>query len=215
MTCARVRPFESKPPPQGTSKPNVPETPRPKSTEKPGEESPDSKPKTYFRTQTGEEDKQVLSVLCVLLCVATLTSDLCCAEHLARCRSIPHKAGLRKQMEIQSLCEWHNDRKRVVESLTRRMFQDKLPRRFPLGPYRVCLVSKTFLKKPSGSTLIYKVGLSASYRLSVQSRSKADQQPLTGRRSPPSHRCASVNPQRAKTSRTKMMMRARMRTLMN
>lgn len=69
------------------------------------------------------------------------------------------KTAVRKQVEIQSVCQWKQDRKKVLEALCRRMNQNKLTRRFYIGPYRIHPVTKIFMRKPSGSLLTYRVGL--------------------------------------------------------
>lgn len=65
----------------------------------------------------------------------------------------------RKQIQIQSACDWSKDRKMVLDALCRRMNQNKLSQRFYIGPYRVRPLAKIFMQKPSGSIVTYRVGL--------------------------------------------------------
>lgn len=65
----------------------------------------------------------------------------------------------RKQIEIQSACQWDKDHKMVLEALYRRMNQNRLSRRFCIGPYHIRPVAKIFMRKPSGSIVTYRVGL--------------------------------------------------------
>lgn len=69
------------------------------------------------------------------------------------------ETGVRKQIEIQSACQWDKDRKRVIETLCRRMNQGKLTRRFSIGPYYICPLAKISIQKPSGSLITYRVSL--------------------------------------------------------
>lgn len=65
----------------------------------------------------------------------------------------------RKQIQIQSACEWGKDRKMVLDALCRRMSQNKLSQQFYIGPYRIRPLTKIFMRKPSGSIVTYRVGL--------------------------------------------------------
>lgn len=66
----------------------------------------------------------------------------------------------RKQIEIQSGCQWDKDRKKVLEALCRRMNQNRLSQCFCIGPYRIRPVAKIFMRKPSGSLVTYRVHIS-------------------------------------------------------
>lgn len=50
MTCARVRQFNSKPPPEVTIEPKIPDTSTPNATAKPQKTTTDNLPKNYHRT---------------------------------------------------------------------------------------------------------------------------------------------------------------------
>lgn len=60
MTCARVREFNSKPPPVLTLEPDT-STPKPKPSATPQETTTDGQPKKYYRTllTAGTEPKQI------------------------------------------------------------------------------------------------------------------------------------------------------------
>ena len=78
------------------------------------------------------------------------------------------EAGARKQIEIQSACDWNADRKKILEALCLRLKKNILSRRFYIGPYRICPITKIFMRKPSGSFVTYRVSLSST--LCVKSR---------------------------------------------
>ncbi|XP_025998169.1 MAX gene-associated protein isoform X2 [Astatotilapia calliptera] len=130
MTCARVREFNSKPPPQVTIEPkifapNAPTKPQ-KTTDK------------YYSTlptvnKAGENASQ----------------ETACSE-----------VGARKQIQIQSVCRWQNDQRMILEALCQRMNHDQLSQRFYIGPYRIWPISKIIMRKPSGSIVTYQVQIS-------------------------------------------------------
>lgn len=66
-------------------------------------------------------------------------------------------AKVRRQIEIQSVCEWDLDRKKVIESLCRHMSQGKLTQAFKIGPYLIRPLAKISIEKPSGSVITYRV----------------------------------------------------------
>ncbi|KAM7368132.1 hypothetical protein PAMP_014379 [Pampus punctatissimus] len=127
MTCARVREFNSKPPPELTIEPKILDTPN--TTQK----TNDDLPKKYSRT-----------ILTVGKTGQTASNE----------------AQARKQIEIQSACQWDKDRKTVLEALCRRMNENRLSRRFHIGPYHIRPVTKIFMQKPSGSIVTYRVHIS-------------------------------------------------------
>lgn len=64
MTCARVREFNSKPPPEVTIEPKIPYTSTPKDTADPQRTTTDNLPKKYRRTvltvnKAGKEPKKM------------------------------------------------------------------------------------------------------------------------------------------------------------
>lgn len=65
----------------------------------------------------------------------------------------------RKQIEIQSGCEWRKDRKKVLEELCKRMNQNNIPQSFVIEPYQMQLITKIIMQKPSGSVVKYRVSL--------------------------------------------------------
>lgn len=80
-------------------------------------------------------------------------------------------AKVRRQIEIQSVCEWDLDRKRVIETLCRRMSQGKLTQLFRIGPYLVRPLAKISIEKPSGSVITYRVGPNNANLTSITLRS--------------------------------------------
>lgn len=63
------------------------------------------------------------------------------------------------KIEIQSGCQWKKDHKMVLEALCQRLKENRLTRRFYVGPYCVSPVARIFMRKPSGSTITYRVCL--------------------------------------------------------
>lgn len=74
-------------------------------------------------------------------------------------RQVSKGAKVRQQIEIQSVCEWNLDRKKVIETLCRRMSQGKLTQLFKFGPYLIRPLAKISIEKPSGSVITYRVSV--------------------------------------------------------
>lgn len=212
MTCARVREFNSKPPPELTIEPKIPETSTPNTKAKLQETTTDNLPKKYNRTlltvkKAGMERKQiqlihnfVLTLYCVLYMlhqplkikssniyffvgilfsyswqndILTMTDMhgvvifVAIHNHNALCPPAENtsqgtksnETEARKQIEIQSACQWDKDSKMVLEALCQRMNQNRLSQRFWVGPYHIRPVAKIFMRKPSGAMVTYRVGL--------------------------------------------------------
>ncbi|XP_024146356.1 MAX gene-associated protein, partial [Oryzias melastigma] len=70
------------------------------------------------------------------------------------------EAKARKQIQIQSECEWKNDCKMVLEGLCDRMNQNRLKQPFYIGPYYVSPITKILMRKPSGSIITYRIRIS-------------------------------------------------------
>ncbi|XP_045917038.1 MAX gene-associated protein isoform X3 [Micropterus dolomieu] len=138
MTCARVREFNSKPPPELTIEPKIPETSTPNTKAKLQETTTDNLPKKYNRT---------------LLTVKKA------AENTSQ-GTKSNETQARKQIEIQSACQWDKDSKMVLEALCQRMNQNRLSQRFWVGPYHIRPVAKIFMRKPSGAMVTYRVHIS-------------------------------------------------------
>ncbi|KAM8726589.1 MAX gene-associated protein isoform 2-T3 [Acanthopagrus schlegelii] len=147
MTCARVREFNSKPPPVLTLEPDI-STPKPKSSATPQETTTNGQPKKYYRTLLNAEK--------------------------ASYGAASVEADARKQIEIQSACQWSKDRKRVLETLCRRMSQNRLSHRFSIGPYRIRPVAKISMRKPSGSLITYRVHISKPSSVSDNDEDELD-----------------------------------------
>ncbi|KAM3603399.1 uncharacterized protein V6R79_021646 [Siganus canaliculatus] len=152
MTCARVREFNSKPPPQ-VPRPGIPDTTPSNAAAKPQKTTTDDEPKMYYRT-----------VMAVKKSGET-TSD----------NTDGNETDVRKQIEIQSACEWDKDRKMVLEALCRRLNQDRLPQRFNIGPYSFRLVAKICMRKPSGSIITYRLLISKPSKLSEYEEDEEDE----------------------------------------
>ncbi|XP_034143794.1 MAX gene-associated protein isoform X2 [Esox lucius] len=65
-----------------------------------------------------------------------------------------------RQLEIQSECNWDQHRKLVLGVLCKRMTQNRLTEPFNIGPYHVRLLSNTSMRKPEGTIIIFKVCIS-------------------------------------------------------
>ncbi|KAL6095587.1 uncharacterized protein ACO6RY_09483 [Pungitius sinensis] len=134
MTCARVREFNSAPPPKLNIDPKVldsfaksPKAKQQKTTagDQPKSHSPQMVKKTAIKASVASGEKEA-----------------------------------KKQIEIQSACQWMKDRQMVLEALCQRMNQNRLSRRFWIGPYHVRPVAKIFMRKPSGATVTYRLHIS-------------------------------------------------------
>ncbi|XP_035534606.1 MAX gene-associated protein-like isoform X2 [Morone saxatilis] len=137
MTCARVREFNSKPPPVVTIEPKIVSTSTPNTTAKPEKTTTDDLPKKYYRT--------IMTVKKAENSSQGTTSD---------------ETVSKKQIQIQSACQWDKDHKMVLETLCRRMNQNRLCQTFCIGPYCIRPVAKIFMQKPSGSIITYRVHIS-------------------------------------------------------
>ncbi|CAK6962645.1 MAX gene-associated protein [Scomber scombrus] len=144
LTCARVREFNSKPPPELTIEPKIPDPPNTTTKTK---KTTDNEPKTYYRTIMTVEKAG---------------------------KSASNETQARKQIEIQSACQWDKDRKMVLEALCRRMNQNRLSQRFYIGPYHIRLITKIFMQKPSGSIVTYRVHISKPEKVSDNDEDEID-----------------------------------------
>ncbi|XP_018551754.1 MAX gene-associated protein [Lates calcarifer] len=137
MTCARVREFNSKPPPEVTLEPKILDTSTANSITKVQRATTEDLPR--FSHRTVKPLKNAAKI---------------CQESTA------NETGARKQIQIQSLCQWEKDQKMVLDALCRRMNQNRMSQCFCIGPYRIRPVAKIFMQKPSGSTVTYRVHIS-------------------------------------------------------
>nr|XP_046229084.1 MAX gene-associated protein [Scatophagus argus]XP_046229085.1 MAX gene-associated protein [Scatophagus argus] len=137
MTCARVREFNSKPPPEVSMEPKILDISAPNITEKAGKATADDLLKKYSRNLLTVKKTEKTS--------QGTTSN---------------ETDVRKQIEIQSACQWDKDCNKVVEALCQRMNQNRLSQRFYIGPYCIHPVAKISIRKPSGSLLTYRVRIS-------------------------------------------------------
>ncbi|XP_068197812.1 MAX gene-associated protein [Antennarius striatus] len=131
MTCARVREFNSKPPPEVTLE-LVPKTPQ-----KQANMTADSHQRMFHTVWSLKQAAGGASQ-------ATTVSE----------------TQVRKQIEIQSTCQWSKDRKKIQDTLGRRLNQDRLDRRFCIGPYCINPLAKIVMKKPSDSVITYRIHIS-------------------------------------------------------
>ncbi|KAL7389187.1 hypothetical protein ABVT39_028064 [Epinephelus coioides] len=137
MTCARIREFTSKPPDEVTIEPKVLDAPATTTTTT-TTTTTDSQPKMYYRSLlTGKK----------------------AAERAAQTTTSSEKEA-KKQIEIQSACQWKVDRKKILETLCRRLKHNRLCRRFYIGPYRIRPIAKIFMQKPSGSIVTFRIQIS-------------------------------------------------------
>uniref|UniRef100_UPI0037E87DD1 uncharacterized protein n=1 Tax=Semicossyphus pulcher TaxID=241346 RepID=UPI0037E87DD1 len=155
MTCARVREFNSKPPPE-VMEPKIPDTSMSNTPAKPQETSTDNlqskfpRPLTTVRKAAGKTSQETSS----------------------------NEKGAKRQIEIQSACEWKKDHKMVLEALCRRMNQNRLSQCFSLGPYYIRPIAKIFMRKPSGSVVTYRVHISKPLKASDNDEDESDDSDL-------------------------------------
>lgn len=138
MTCARVREFNSKTPPEVSRERTLLDIITPSTVTKPQKMAEKSKQchKTTLKAGTDMKDTSA------------------------------KEKNARKLIEIQSACQWSSDRKMVLEALFERMNQNKLSRRFSVGPYRIRPVAKIIMQKPSGNMVTYRIHISKPEKVS-------------------------------------------------
>ncbi|XP_068433805.1 MAX gene-associated protein isoform X2 [Clinocottus analis] len=136
MTCARVRAFNSKPPPQLSIEPKI--------------------VGIHAKPQKTVDEQRKKSPDALLVKKAERVSE----------RTASDEKEAKKQIEIQSACQWVKDRNVVLEALCQRMNQNRLSQRFSVGPYCVRPIAKIFMRKPSGSIVTYRLHISKSSKAS-------------------------------------------------
>ncbi|KAM6992388.1 uncharacterized protein mgab [Tautogolabrus adspersus] len=151
MTCARVRGYSSKPPPEVTE-PRIPDPETPSPAEEPEDTSSDNL-----------QRHDLSSVMNVHKSEETTSHG-----------STVREAGVKKKIEIQSVCQWDKDRKVILEALYGRMMQNRLSRRFYIGPYRIHPLAKISIRKPSGSVVTYRVQISKPSKASDNDEDESD-----------------------------------------
>ncbi|CAN9507688.1 unnamed protein product [Ophioblennius macclurei] len=78
----------------------------------------------------------------------------------------------KKQIQIQSLCPWQDDRQMILEALCSRMTQNRLCKRFHVGPYCINPIDKISMRKPSGAVISYRI------QIGVRSEDSEDEDDL-------------------------------------
>ncbi|CAJ1077414.1 MAX gene-associated protein [Xyrichtys novacula] len=137
MTCARVRGYNSKPPPE-VAVPTTPYTSTPNTTYKPEEPNTDNLLNRCHKFGLNVKE------------AAEKTSQ----------GSTSSEPDAKMTIEIQSACKWEKDQNVVLEALYRRMTQNRMSRRFWVGPYRIRPLARISLQKPSGSVVTYRIHIS-------------------------------------------------------
>ncbi|XP_060947666.1 MAX gene-associated protein isoform X2 [Limanda limanda] len=66
----------------------------------------------------------------------------------------------KKQIQIQSSCQWKKDHKMVLGALCRRMSEQRLSQSFRIGPYLISPLTKISMPTDSGPNVIYRVHIS-------------------------------------------------------
>ncbi|XP_029352314.1 MAX gene-associated protein [Echeneis naucrates] len=149
MTCARVREFNSIPPPEVTIEPKILHTSTPNTNTKLQKITTEDLRRQDYITETKK------------------AADGTCQEST-------NETEARKQIQIHSACQWDKDRKMVLEALYQRMNQNKLSQRFYIGPYRIRPISKVYIQKPSGSIITYRVHISKPSKASDNEEDEND-----------------------------------------
>ncbi|XP_077597095.1 MAX gene-associated protein isoform X2 [Stigmatopora nigra] len=144
LTCARVRAYNSKPPDQD---PNFLNTLALSKSEKSKTQPSPKRPPSPQRPSSPV------------------------AEPVPVPTQMPSKS-FKKQIEIQSVCNWKEDRGIVLENLCMRLNQDNMSEPFNIGQYCIHPVTKIYINKPEGSNLVYRVRIS---RLANPSNSAVEQ----------------------------------------
>ncbi|XP_069371108.1 MAX gene-associated protein isoform X2 [Paralichthys olivaceus] len=147
MTCARVRGVNSKPPPKVTIEPKIPDA---------------SLAYTVMKQKTTTDNLQ-----------GNHPSSFKKTEKPSQ-ETIAGKKEAKNQIQIQSACQWKQDHKMVLEALCERMNQKRLSKRFRIGPYLICPLTKISMQKPSGSTVTYRVHISKPSKASDNEEDECD-----------------------------------------
>ncbi|XP_047243375.1 uncharacterized protein magl isoform X2 [Girardinichthys multiradiatus] len=138
MTCARVREFNSLPPPVvtlGTA---------------------------LFHQKDKPTPQNVVKVVTKPDNIAEVTDQKPVEMPSQDTKAIKVK----KQIQIQSMCQWRMDRKMVLEGLCERMNQNRLHLLFYIGPYCISPVTRVILKTPSVTVITYRMQISKPEKVS-------------------------------------------------
>ncbi|XP_054900630.1 MAX gene-associated protein isoform X2 [Poeciliopsis prolifica] len=92
----------------------------------------------------------------------------------------PVAAKTKQQIQIQSMCLWKNDRKMVLEGLCDRMNQNRLHRRFYIGPYCITPVTRVTLRKPSGTIITFRMKISKPEKVSENEEESEEEEKCDG-----------------------------------
>nr|XP_015803623.2 MAX gene-associated protein isoform X2 [Nothobranchius furzeri] len=136
LTCARVREFRSKSPPQLTLGSDVDAA----------VSKPDATPQSSAQNPPKQKD-------------ASVTTDQKAEEKPQQGKTF-NETEAKKQIQINSLCEWKKDRRMVLDGLYKRLKQNRLHQQFCVGPYCISPVAKIVLQKPSGSIVTFRIQIS-------------------------------------------------------
>ncbi|KAL0967708.1 hypothetical protein UPYG_G00255840 [Umbra pygmaea] len=136
MTCARVREFNSKPPPKVLH---------------PGAHLFNENPS--FNTPNREPQK-------INAILSPSNKPVAPGKSPSVQAKKPKGPEPTRQLEIQSECNWDQHRKLVLGVLCRRMTQNRLSEPFDIGPYHVRLLSNTSKRRSEGTILIFKICIS-------------------------------------------------------
>uniref|UniRef100_A0A1A8ADL6 Uncharacterized protein n=2 Tax=Nothobranchius TaxID=28779 RepID=A0A1A8ADL6_NOTFU len=151
LTCARVREFRSKSPPQLTLGSDVDAA----------VSKPDATPQSSAQNPPKQKD-------------ASVTTDQK-AEEKPQQRKTFNETEAKKQIQINSLCEWKKDRRMVLDGLYKRLKQNRLHQQFCVGPYCISPVAKIVLQKPSGSIVTFRIQISKASKDSDCEEDEFDQ----------------------------------------
>ncbi|XP_035000418.2 MAX gene-associated protein isoform X1 [Hippoglossus stenolepis] len=80
----------------------------------------------------------------------------------------------KKQIQIQSTCQWKKDHKMVLGALCRRMNEKRLSQSFHIGPYLISPLTKISMQKPSGLIVTYRVQISKPSKASDNEEDERD-----------------------------------------
>ncbi|XP_054872081.1 uncharacterized protein magl isoform X2 [Amphiprion ocellaris] len=174
MTCARVRAFNSKPPPEVSLELKIPAdvtttiTTITTAATAGSAATGAAPPNTAAEPQNSADNPQKSSLTSVKKAgtPAEKTSQ--------ETSNTSGESEAKKQIQIQSACQWKKDRTMVLEALCERMNQNQLSQRFYIGPYCISPVAKIFMKKPSGSIVTYRVLISKPSKASDYDEDELD-----------------------------------------
>ncbi|KAM9355013.1 uncharacterized protein mgab [Pholidichthys leucotaenia] len=150
MTCARVREFNRKPPPEVKIEPKI--------------FAQVTATNVTSQQKINSEPKKTPNMI--------LTVEKTAEKSSQETESAESK--IKRQIQIESACNWENDHKMILGALCQHITKDQPSECFTIGSYCISPISRIMIQKQNGSELIYKVLISKASKGSDQDDNKFD-----------------------------------------